>query len=152
MIINQEIDLAGKIRILWQSTATGNTYTYKFDAQPSNEILEQLAIQSDFEYSLQSLPNLNVIEPGAKEIVKNAIIAVHESENLNFETYTNYLNELSWKDKAIVQYYMGHIANILQTANLIEVDSEDEQSIFENISTFLLGYTLKELQFIFNLN
>ncbi len=149
---SRNIDIAGKIRLSWLSSKTGNIYTFKFDVEPSAEILTDLCEKADLEFNLSLLPRFDFIDPKDLTVISSTISAVTSLEDITLEGYNTYLDNLSWADKATIQYYMNKVTAKLIELGEVLIEENTEESIYLAVANYLKSKTSEELSYMFNIN
>ena len=137
MIIEQYTDMAGKVRIQWQSTATGNVYSYKFDSEPSLERLQALSDQSDENQIIQAVKPLNISTEGAGAAVRAFIDKVRATPTITLTQYNTQLNTLAWNDEASVRAFVYQMAKGLSDRNEIDVSGWTEGTVLREVRDYI---------------
>ena len=145
MIIEQYVDMAGKIRILWQ-TKNLNSYLYKFDSLPTEEELTLLGELSDSENLLLKIEPLNLEIEDTFNIISTVIQAIKESDELTFENYLSYLSNLGWETQASLKLFMFKFVSKLLNSN-----SFSEEEGFNIVKEYLDNKSYAELERLFNI-
>jgi len=141
MIVSQETDLAGKIRIQWHSVATGNTYSYKFESEPSLERLQSLSDQSDEAQIIQAVQPLGINTEGAEAAILSFIDKVHQTPTITLTQYTTYLNTLLWNDEASVRSFVYNMAKGLSDRGEIDVSGWTEGTVLREVRDYINANT-----------
>lgn len=141
MIIEQYTDMAGKVRIQWQSTATGNVYSYKFDSDPSMEQLQALSDQSDENQIIQAVQPLNISTEGSEAAIMAFIDKVRATPTITLTQYNTHLNTLTWNDEASVRAFVYNMAKGLSERNEIEVSGWTEGTVLREVRDYINANT-----------
>lgn len=137
MIIEETTDMAGKIRILWQSIATGNVYAYKFSSYPSISELQSLSDKSDEDQVIQALQPLNIAIEGIEQLLKTFIDKIRQTPDITLTQYNTYLNTMSWNDEASIRAFVYQVAKELYNRQEIDISGWTEGVVLREVRDFI---------------
>jgi hypothetical protein len=151
MIISQYTDMAGKIRILWQSPATGEVYHYKFNEEPTTQQLETLSDESDAYTDIQKTPTLTFDLLEYRDQIKTFIEQVKARPNLTLAQYNAYLGSLQWYDAAVIRFFVFVFAVRLAERKDIDLPNQTEANTLQAVRDFIVDTPARKLaKLIFN--
>lgn len=151
MILSQTTDLAGKIRIVWQSPATGEAYQYKFNEQPTQQQLEALSDQSDAHTDIQKTPTLTFDLLEYRQLIISFLEAVKDRPNLTLTQYNAYLGGLQWYDAAVIRFFVFVFAQKLAEHRQVNLQNQTETTVLQAVRDFIVDTPARKLgKLIFN--
>jgi hypothetical protein len=137
MIIEQYTDMAGKIRVLWQSDTTGQTYLFKFTEEPTEQQLQALSEANDTARSVNAVQPLTFSLLDHKAVLIDMIRRVKESPNTTLAQYNNYLGTLTWYEAAIIRTFVFLLAQRLAEKKDVTLANMTENTVFIAVRNFL---------------
>ena len=153
MIIGQYTDMAGKVRIQWQSQATGNLYSYKFSSEPSTEILQELSDASDAESELQELRQVDLSIHAERGTLIAFLEKVKATPNVTLTQYNTYLGSLHWTQAAVIRYFVFMMAQRLAERRDVNLANQNESTVLDAVRDFIVNTPPRKLaRIIFNSN
>jgi hypothetical protein len=153
MIVSQETDLAGKIRIQWQSQATQNVYLYKFDSEPSLERLKELSDASDAEAELQEVRQVDLSIHAERGTLIAFLEKVKATPNVSLAQYNTYLSSLHWTQAAVIRYFVFMMAQRLAERRDVNLANQNENTVLSAVRDFIVNTPPRKLaRIIFNSN
>ncbi len=151
MIVEQYTDMAGKIRITWQSIATGNIYQYKFATEPTEQKLQALSDQSDIESDLQKVGQVDLSILTERHIILQFIEKVKDTPNVNLTQYNTYLGTLHWTVAAVIRFFVYMIASRLADRKEVSLPNMNESTVLAAVRDFIVNTPARNLvRLIFN--
>ena len=122
MIVNRDVDMAGKIRIVWQM-ANGDSVMWKFSSEPTTEQLEALEVQhmNIHLYDNVYQVNINIMED--RGLIEDFIQEIKEHPNVTLAQFNTWLSTKQWYEDAQIRIFIFKLAQEL--ANRAEVQLED---------------------------
>jgi hypothetical protein len=141
MIIEQYTDMAGKVRIQWQSTATGHLYTFKFNHTPELSELQALSDQSDESQMIQAVQPLSINTSGDEQAIRSFIDKIRQMPTITLTQYNNYLNTLLWNDAASVRAFVYNMAKGLSDRGEIMVLGWTEGTVLREVRDYINANT-----------
>lgn len=113
MTIEKFTDLAGKVRVVWQ-TASGSVFMFKFDHDPSDETLTVLGEETEIEMENASIPEIEAhVGRHSDEIL--AFVKALRSGPVSAAQYSAMLGRYDWQVAAAIRNF---IAEALVAANV----------------------------------
>lgn len=148
MILEQTIDLAGKVRILWQQPS-GKVYFFKFDSEPTLEHIQSLANNRD---SIEEYDNEQSLEISSfsKENVMFLVEIFKTRPNIGLTQFNNVVNNLNWYQIAQIKAIIYEIGTKLAERKDISLDNLTELQVFQRVRDFIANTPIKKLKKIFN--
>ena len=137
-IIEQSTDMAGRVRILWQSQATHNFYQYKFESAPSLEHLNELSDASDAQAELSATVPLGVDFSESRAAIWAFIEKVRSLPTMTLTNYNSFLNTLLWNEADSVGNFVFIVAKRLSERQAIEVSAWTEGTVVREVRDFIL--------------
>jgi len=137
MIVEQYTDMAGKIRIQWQSTATGNIYQFKFSHEPDLSRLQDLSDRSDENQIIQAVQPLSINTEGAEQAIRSFIDKIRQMPDITLTQYNTYLNTLAWNDAASVRSFVYQMAKGLSERQEIEVSGWTDGTVLREVRDYI---------------
>lgn len=151
MIIEQYTDMAGKIRIQWQSQATGNVYLYKFSTEPSQEELQVLSDASDTDAEISQPLDLSLLSDNA--IIAQFIDKIKASPSITLAQYNTYLSALPWHQGAAIRNFVFLMAKQLSDRNEVSLSGWTEGVVLREVRDYIVDTATEILyRLIFNKN
>lgn len=138
MIIEQNTDIAGKVRVLWQSQVTHNFYQYKFESAPSLEHLNELSDASDAQAALSAIIPLGVDFSESRGAIWSFIEKVRSLPTMTLTNYNSFLNTLLWNEANSVGNFVFIVAKQLSERQAIEVSAWTEGTVVREVRDFIL--------------
>jgi len=145
MIIEQHTDMAGKIRITWQSQATGNIYLYKFTSEPTEQKLQSLSDASDQETQLTNIRPLEFRLESHREILVMFVHRIKDFPNVTLAQYNNFLSNLPWYEAAVIRYFVFVMAERLAERKDVSISDKTETTVLRAVRDFIVDKPLREL-------
>lgn len=137
MIIEQYTDMAGKIRVLWQSDTTGQTYVFKFTDEPTEQQLQALSEANDTARSVNAVQPLSFSIIEHREVLIELVRRVKASPNTTLSQYNNYLGKLAWYEAAIIRTFVFLLAQRLSEKKDVSLANLTENTVFVAVRNFL---------------
>lgn len=145
MILSQTTDIAGKIRIVWQSPATGEVYQYKFNEQPTQQQLEALSDESDALTDIQKTQNLTFDLLEYRDLLTMFIQQVKARPNLTLAQYNAFLGTLAWYDASVIRFFVFVFAVKLAERRQINLQSQTETNTLQAVRDFIVDTPPRKL-------
>lgn len=153
MIIEQYTDMAGFIRILWQSQATLNIYAYKFQQAPTQAQLEELSEASEAESELQKQGTVDLSILAERQTIIAFIEKVKATPNVTLSQYNTYLGALPWYEAAVIRFFVYMIAQRLAERKNLTLANMNENTVLSAVRDFIVEQPIRRLaRLIFNTN
>jgi hypothetical protein len=153
MIVSQETDLAGKIRIQWQSQATQNVYLYKFGSEPSLDRLQELSDASDAESEIQEVRQVDLSIHAERGTLIAFLEKVKATPNVTLAQYNTYLSSLHWTQAAVIRYFVFMMAQRLAERRDVNLANQNESTVLAAVRDFIVNTPPRKLaRIIFNSN
>jgi hypothetical protein len=137
MIIEQYTDMAGKIRVLWQSDTTGQTYNFKFADEPTEQQLQALSDANDTAVTVNAVQPLSFSILEHREVLIELVRRVKASPNTTLAQYNNYLGTLPWYEAAIIRTFVFLLAQRLAEKRDVTLANMTENTVFIAVRNFL---------------
>lgn len=139
MIIEQFTDPAGKIRILWQSAATGNRYWFKFDEQPTTGTLEALSDNADQIADDDTHKPLSINLLDYRNIIVRIAQQIKANPNLTLTQYNNYLASLPWHEASVIRFFVFALAERLAERKDVTLANLNESTVLQAVRDFIVN-------------
>ena len=137
MIIEQTIDDAGKIRILWQN-ANKEIYMFKFDTEPTEQILENLSNAQDVAKVIDRTPILQLDITEYKHLLRIFVEKIKSTPNITFNQYNTYLNSLDWTHSSVMRCFIFLISQKLAESKYIVLSDVTETVALRVVRDFIV--------------
>lgn len=137
-IIEQSTDMAGRVRILWQSQETHNFYQYKFESAPSLEHLNELSDASDAQAALAAIIPLGVDFSESRDLILGFIEKVRSMPTMVLSQYTTYVNSFFWSEGVAIKNFVSVFSEKLNDRGLITVSTWTEGTVVREVRDFIL--------------
>jgi hypothetical protein len=138
MIIEKYTDMAGKIRVIWQAQS-GQIYQYKFDTDPTDQMLVDLGNASDTAASVNAVQPLTLSILAYEGTLKSFVKKVKDTPNVTLAQYNTYLGALPWYDAAIIRTFVFLIAQRLSEKKDIVLSDQTEAITLRAVRDFLVA-------------
>lgn len=145
MILSQFTDMAGKIRIVWQSAATGEVYQYKFNSEPTTGQLQALSDASDADGEIKKIPSITFDLLEYRDLLTRFVEQVKNRPNLTLNQYNTFLGTLAWRDAAVIRYFVFVFAVKLAERRDINIQQETESSVLQSVRDFIVDTPARKL-------
>jgi hypothetical protein len=144
MIVEQYIDMAGKIHIVWQMAA-GTRLFLKFTSQPSEDELLAIEAQYTEEHSDDDLV------PAAFDLLENRYLLIEFVRYIkaNPEVTPNqisdwYVTKL-WYEQVILRTIVYYIGTILAERKEIDLTDMTEAQVFRKVRNWIVAKPLRRI-------
>jgi hypothetical protein len=145
MIIEQYIDPAGFIRIIWQM-ANGDHLSTKWKVQPTNQQLLDKENQYLDIIEYKDTRELNISIVTEAETVKSIVKRLRDNPNTTFNQYNNYLSGLLFSEAIVIKFFLFAVAKAISAEKGINIDGVSEAALFANVKLFLVDTPIKKLK------
>lgn len=144
MIVEQYTDIAGKIRIVWQ-TATGVRLFLKFNAQPTEA--ELLAIEEQYteEHSDDDLVPavFNILDN--RYLIIEFVRYVKANPEITPNQISDWYAQKLWYEQAILRTIVYYIGTILSERKEIDLTDLTEAQVFRKIRNWIVAKPLRRI-------
>jgi len=148
MIIEQYTDLAGFIRIQWQCETSGyvnEVLSFKFKEQPTTEKLEQLEANWIEQHLYDDEPTFQYELLEYRDLLIEVVNGIKDNPTMTLTQFNNYVGQKAWWQQAVIQFFMVVTATKLAEHYDITLSDYDNQTVFENVSDWLVETDNKKI-------
>jgi hypothetical protein len=145
MIVDRYVDMAGKIRIWWKSTVTGEVYMFKFNSEPTTEQLQVLSDAQDDVLEVNRTDYEEITLSEDYNAIYEIVTKIKENPNVTFNQYSNYLTSLNWTTAATIRYFIYRFALKLAQKYSVSVGYYTEQTAFIQVRNFIADTPVRKL-------
>jgi len=143
MILEQTIDIAGKIRIVWQQPS-GVVYHFKFNSEPTTQELEDLAKTKEVNEGHANVEFILNVEIN-KVLAKQLIELIKDRPTLTTTQFNAYLATLSWYDEAQTRFIVYLIGAKLAEKKDIVLSSMTEAQFLQKVRDYIVNTPIRKL-------
>ena len=144
MIIEQYIDAAGYIRIVWQM-ADGNALMLKYREQPTTAQLEAEEAKYVEQHEMDSVQQIKIDLLDSIDLLKEVVTKIRNTPTLTLTQYNNYLATLPWYDAATVRYFIYRLAMGLAQHYGVTLANYTETQVMTKVRDWLVETPLKKI-------
>ena len=129
-IIEQTIDLAGKIRMIVQLT-NGEIIPLKFSTQPSTTQLNEIEVSYIVAHQYDSVQTVTINLSNHYELIREFVTLVKQNPSVTLTQYNNWLTGKQWYEAAVIRFFVYKLA--------MGLASHAEVSLTGLTESFVLG-------------
>ena len=144
-IIEQTIDLAGKIRMIVQLT-NGEIIPLKFSTQPSTTQLNEIEASYIVAHQYDSVQTVTINLSNHYELIREFVTLIKQNPTVTLTQYNNWLAGKQWHEAAIIRFFVYKLAMGLAEHSEVSITSYTESFILGKVRDWLVDTPAKKIE------
>lgn len=141
-IVNRDVDMSGKIRIVWQM-ANGDSAMWSFREEPTIEQLEALEVKHIDFHLYDNVYKLIDIDEDDRELIKEFIYEIKSHPTVTYNQYLTWLAGRNWQNQAVIKTFIYKLATRLANNRDVELSDYTEQQILGKLRDWIVATPIR---------
>jgi hypothetical protein len=143
-IVNRDVDMAGKIRIVWQM-ANGDSVMWKFSSEPTTEQLEALEAKHMILHEYDNVYQIPITITEDVELIRDFIQQIKDHPTVTLTQFNTWLSTKQWQEDAQIRVFIFKLAQELANRQEVQLSDYTQAEILGKLRNWIVDAPIKKI-------